>query len=114
MPVTIIAEAGVNHNGDLETAKRMAYVAKECGADIVKYQTAVPELVVSRFAEKAEYQKQTTDAAESQLEMIRKLHFSFEGHRSLKFRPARSPTCPIWKRSASCTPRRCFPPACAT
>ena len=56
MPVTIIAEAGVNHNGDLETAKRMAYVAKECGADIVKYQTAVPELVVSRFAEKAEYQ----------------------------------------------------------
>lgn len=52
MPVTIIAEAGVNHNGDLETAKRMAYVAKECGADIVKYQTAVPELVVSRFAEK--------------------------------------------------------------
>ena len=71
MPVTIIAEAGVNHNGDLETAKRMAYVAKECGADIVKYQTAVPELVVSRFAEKAEYQKQTTDAAESQLEMMR-------------------------------------------
>ena len=51
MPVTIIAEAGVNHNGDLETAKRMAYVAKECGADIVKYQTAVPELVVSRFAD---------------------------------------------------------------
>ena len=43
MPVTIIAEAGVNHNGDLETAKRMAYVAKECGADIVKYQTAVPK-----------------------------------------------------------------------
>ena len=84
MPVTIIAEAGVNHNGDLETAKRMAYVAKECGADIVKYQTAVPELVVSRFAEKAKYQKQTTDAAESQLEMIRKLHFSFEGHRELK------------------------------
>ena len=84
MPVTIIAEAGVNHNGDLEMAKKMARVAKECGADIVKYQTAVPELVVSRFAEKAEYQKQTTDAAESQLEMIRKLHFSFEGHRELK------------------------------
>ena len=50
MPVTIIAEAGVNHNGDLEMAKKMARVAKECGADIVKYQTAVPELVVSRFA----------------------------------------------------------------
>lgn len=62
-------------------AKEMARVAKECGADIVKYQTAVPELVVSKFAEKAEYQKQTTDAAESQLEMIRKLHFSFEAHK---------------------------------
>ena len=78
MPVTIIAEAGVNHNGSLEMAKEMARVAKECGADIVKYQTAVPELVVSKFAEKA------TDAAESQLEMIRKLHFSFEAHKELK------------------------------
>ena len=84
MPVTIIAEAGVNHNGDLGMAKKLALTAKECGADIVKYQTAVPELVVSKFAEKAEYQKQTTDAAESQLEMIRKLHFSFEGHKELK------------------------------
>ena len=84
MPVTIIAEAGVNHNGDLEMAKKLALTAKQCGADIVKYQTAVPELVVSKFAEKAEYQKQTTDAAESQLEMIRKLHFSFEGHKELK------------------------------
>ncbi|HJD20388.1 MAG TPA: N-acetylneuraminate synthase [Candidatus Gemmiger faecigallinarum] len=84
MPVTIIAEAGVNHNGSLEMAKEMARVAKECGADIIKYQTAVPELVVSRFAEKAAYQKQTTDAAESQLDMIRKLHFSFDGHRELK------------------------------
>ena len=84
MPVTIIAEAGVNHNGSLEMAKEMARVAKECGADIVKYQTAVPELVVSRFAEKAAYQKETTNAAESQLDMIRKLHFSFEDHRELK------------------------------
>lgn len=84
MAVTIIAEAGVNHNGDLKTAKKMARVAKECGADIVKFQTAVPELVVSKFAEKAEYQKQTTGAAESQLDMVRKLHFSFEGHRELK------------------------------
>ena len=56
MPVTIIAEAGVNHNGDLEMAKQLALTAKQCGADIVKYQTAVPELVVSKFAEKAEYQ----------------------------------------------------------
>ncbi|MGN0975303.1 MAG: N-acetylneuraminate synthase [Gemmiger sp.] len=84
MPVTIIAEAGVNHNGDLAMAKEMARVAKECGADIVKYQTAVPEVVVSKFAEKAEYQKAATGAAESQLEMVRKLHFDFEGHRELK------------------------------
>lgn len=84
MPITIIAEAGVNHNGDLAMAKEMARVAKACGADLVKYQTAVPELVVSRFAQKAEYQKQTTDAAESQLEMIRRLHFDFAGHKELK------------------------------
>ena len=84
MPVTIIAEAGVNHNGDLQMAKQMALAAKECGADIVKFQTAVPELVVSKFAEKAAYQKQTTDAAESQLDMVRKLHFDFAAHRELK------------------------------
>lgn len=52
MPITIIAEAGVNHNGSLEMAKEMARVAKACGADIVKYQTAVPELVVSKFAQR--------------------------------------------------------------
>ena len=83
MPVTIIAEAGVNHNGDLAMAKELARAAKACGADIVKYQTAVPELVVSKFAEKAAYQKQTTDAAESQLDMVRKLHFDFAGHKEL-------------------------------
>lgn len=84
MSALIIAEAGVNHNGDLALAKKMALVAKECGADVVKYQTAVPELVISKFAEKAEYQKQTTGEAESQLEMVRKLHFGFEAHRELK------------------------------
>ena len=82
--VMIIAEAGVNHNGDLELAKKMALVAKECGADAVKYQTAVPELVISVFAPKAEYQKETTGDKESQLEMVRKLHFDFESHRQLK------------------------------
>ena len=84
MPILIIAEAGVNHNGDLARAKQMALAAKEAGADIVKYQTAVPELVVSRFAEKAAYQKSATGEGESQLEMIRKLHFDFDGHRELK------------------------------
>lgn len=84
MAVLIIAEAGVNHNGSLETARKMAAVAQKAGADVVKYQTAVPELVVSRFAEKADYQKAQTGAGESQLEMIRRLHFSFESHRALK------------------------------
>ncbi len=74
MSAIIIAEAGVNHNGSLELAKKMAKVAKECGADVVKYQTAVPELVISKFAQKAEYQKETTGDAESQLEMVRRLH----------------------------------------
>ena len=60
MSVLIIAEAGVNHNGSLARAKKMALAAKTAGADIVKYQTAVPELVVSKFAEKAEYQKAQT------------------------------------------------------
>ena len=82
--VMIIAEAGVNHNGSLELAMEMARVAKECGADAVKYQTAVPELVISVHAPKAQYQKQTTGDGESQLDMVRKLHFDFESHRKLK------------------------------
>ena len=84
MSILIIAEAGVNHNGSLERAKEMALAAKKVGADIVKYQTAVPEQVVSRFAEKADYQKQQTGSEESQLEMIKKIHFGFEEHRQLK------------------------------
>lgn len=82
--VLIIAEAGVNHNGSLERAKEMAKAARDAGADIVKYQTAVPKLVVSKYAEKAEYQKQETGEDESQLEMVRKLHFDFNAHRELK------------------------------
>lgn len=84
MHTIIIAEAGVNHNGSLEMAREMALKAKECGADMVKYQTAVPELVISRFAPKAEYQKKTTGENESQLEMVRRLHFDFDAHRELK------------------------------
>lgn len=84
MPILIIAEAGVNHNGSLELAKKMALEAKNAGADIVKYQTCVPEMVVSRFAEKAEYQKQITGDGESQLAMIKKIHFGFAEHKELK------------------------------
>ncbi len=84
MSILIIAEAGVNHNGSLELAKKLALAAKEAGADIVKYQTAVPELVISKFAEKADYQKQQTGEQESQLEMVKKIHFGFGEHRELK------------------------------
>lgn len=83
MKTLIIAEAGVNHNGSLELAKKMALEAKNAGADMVKYQTAVPELVISRFAEKADYQKEQTGDSETQLEMVRRLHFGFDSHRQL-------------------------------
>lgn len=82
MRTLIIAEAGVNHNGDFEIAKKMIDVAKECGVDIIKFQTSITS--TSKFSEKAEYQKRETGADESQLDMIKKLRFSFEQHRQLK------------------------------
>ena len=69
----IIAEAGVNHNGDFELAKKMVVAAKEAGADYVKFQTGKPELVISKFAEMADYQKENTGKTESQLDMVRKI-----------------------------------------
>ncbi len=82
--VLIIAEAGVNHNGQYELAVKLIDAAKEAGADIVKFQTFVPELLMSKEARKAEYQKATTGEGESQLEMIRKLSLGFEEFKSLK------------------------------
>lgn len=71
--IIIIAEAGVNHNGDLDMARRMVVEAKKAGADYVKFQTAVPELLISSIAPKAAYQKETTGDGESQLEMCRSI-----------------------------------------
>jgi N,N'-diacetyllegionaminate synthase len=82
--IIIIAEAGVNHNGNLELARRMVYAAKEAGADYVKFQTAVPELVISDIAPKAEYQKETTGTEQSQLEMCRAIHLPLCDYAGLK------------------------------
>lgn len=71
--VLIIAEAGVNYNGDIELAKKMVQAAAQAGADIVKFQTGKPENSISRYAVKADYQVETTGNDESQLEMCRKL-----------------------------------------
>lgn len=76
MGIYIIAEAGVNHNGSFDLACRLADEAKASGADCVKYQTFKPERLVSRTAQKAEYQKATTGNADSQLEMLRALALS--------------------------------------
>ena len=82
-PVFIIAEAGVNHNGSIALAKQLIDVAAKAGADAVKFQTFIAEEVVSTDAPKAEYQKQTTDSNESQLDMIKKLELSKEDHQEL-------------------------------
>ena len=81
--VFIIAEAGVNHNGNIALAKQLIDVAAKAGADAVKFQTFIAEEVVSTNAPKAEYQKQTTDAFESQLDMIKKLELLKEDHQEL-------------------------------
>ena len=84
MKTLIIAEAGVNHNGNFEMAKKLVDKAVEGGADIVKFQTCKAENVISRYADKAEYQKVTTGEADSQLEMVRKLMLTYEQYGQLK------------------------------
>jgi len=79
----IIAEAGVNHNGSLELARKLIDVAAAAGADAVKFQTFKAEKVISRYAQKAEYQKRSTDASESQLDMVRKLELDEGAHEEL-------------------------------
>jgi len=82
-PVFIIAEAGVNHNGNPDLARQLVDVAADAGADAVKFQTFKAERVVSAGAPKAEYQKLTTSADESQMKMLKGLELSSEAHHRL-------------------------------
>jgi N-acetylneuraminate synthase len=79
----IVAEAGVNHNGSLDLAKKLVDVAVDANADAVKFQTFKAEALVSDSAPKAHYQKRATGARESQLEMLRKLELDVAAHRDL-------------------------------
>ena len=72
----IIAEAGVNHNGSFDIAKKLVDAAKNAGADIVKFQTLRPQQLVSKFAKKANYQIKNTENNDSQLDMLKKLALS--------------------------------------
>jgi N,N'-diacetyllegionaminate synthase len=81
--VIIIAEAGVNHNGSFDLARQMIVVAKEAGANYIKFQTAVPELVISKYARKADYQVTNTGTNESQLDMCRKIHLPLSDYKLL-------------------------------
>ena len=83
MSVFIIAEAGVNHNGSIKLAKKLIDMAVESGADAVKFQTFKTENLVSKTAEKAAYQKKTTDALESQFDMIKNLELDLTAHKKL-------------------------------
>ncbi len=82
--VFIIAEAGVNHNGSFELAKQLVDKAVWAGADCIKFQTFNSKNLVSKTAQKAEYQKKTTDSTESQLDMLKKLELSYEQFRELR------------------------------
>ena len=82
--VYIIAEAGVNHNGDVELAKQMVLKAKEVGADAIKFQTFITENLVTKYAEKAQYQKTDLDIVQTQYQMLKRVELTYENFRELK------------------------------
>jgi N,N'-diacetyllegionaminate synthase len=83
-PVFIVAEAGVNHNGDLQLARRLIDAAREAGADAVKFQTFRSDALVSRHAPKAAYQRAATGGGESQAQMLARLELTREAHVELR------------------------------
>jgi N,N'-diacetyllegionaminate synthase len=80
----IIAEAGVNHNGDIKLAKKLIEIAHQSQVDVVKFQTFLTANLVTRDAEKAEYQKKLSPGTKSQFEMLQKLELSEQQHKDLK------------------------------
>ena len=84
--ILIIAEAGVNHNGSLNRALKLVDIAKDCGADIVKFQTFIPHLVASKYSKVAEYQKSYHKENSSQLDLIKKFYLSFDDFIKIKKR----------------------------
>ena len=83
MSVFIIAEAGVNHNGSIDLAKKLIDVASNAGADAVKFQSFKANNLTTKNAQKAMYQKETTNIEESQFDMLKKLELSIEMHKEL-------------------------------
>ena len=81
--VFIIAEAGVNHNGDIKLAKALIDQAKKAGADAVKFQTFKADNLTSRKAPKSKYQLKSTSMKESQQEMLKKLELDEKAHKEL-------------------------------
>ena len=79
----IIAEAGVNHNGDISLARQLVDAAAEAGADLVKFQTFNADRLVTRAAKKADYQNKATDSKESQHAMLRRLELTVDMHHQL-------------------------------
>lgn len=80
----IIAEAGVNHNGNLETALKLCDSVKESGADVIKFQTWKTENIITRNVDQAEYQKDNTGKEESQFDMLKRLELPYDDFRKIK------------------------------
>lgn len=80
----IIAEAGVNHNGDINLAKQLCLAAKESGADVVKFQTWKTDKIITRKVEQADYQKENTAVEQSQYDMLKELELSYDDFREIK------------------------------
>ena len=81
--ITIIAEAGVNHNGNIKLAYKLVDMAKRCGADFIKFQTTIPSMHISRHATKAKYQIKNTGNKQNQLEMLKKISLSYDDFKKL-------------------------------